>query len=122
MSFLASVPLETADCASSQISITLRDGFAPTADFHDGVATRPRTLVSSRLIASFVRQIGRQTGRRRYIYPSTRILIDYVARARDELENYAKSEDALGESPVDRPRRFEIVGDPRTMSIVPAIL
>ena len=118
MSFLASVPLETADCASSQISITLRDGFAPTADFHDGVATRPRTLVSSRLIASFVRQIGRQTARRRY----TRILIDYVARARDELENYAKSEDVLGESPVDRPRRLEIVGDPRTMSIVPAIL
>jgi len=118
VSFLASVPLETADCASSQISITLRDGFAPTADFHDGVATRPRTLVFSRLIASFVRQIVCQTGRRRY----TRILIDYVARARDELENYAKSEDALGESPVDRPRRFEIVGDPRTMSIIPAIL
>lgn len=33
-----------------------------------------------------------------------------------------KSEDVLGESPVDRPRRLEIVGDPRTMSIVPAIL
>lgn len=29
---------------------------------------------------------------------NTRILIDYVARARDELENYARSKDALGES------------------------
>jgi len=38
------------------------------------------------------------------------------------LENYAKSEDALGESPVDRPRRLEIVRDFRTMSIVPVIL
>lgn len=52
-------------------------------------------------------------GRHRY----TRVLIDYVAR--DELENYARSEDALGESTVDRPRRLEIVDDPHT---IPAIL
>lgn len=32
-----------------------------------------------------------------------------------------KSEDALGESPVDRPRRLEIVGGSHTISIVSAI-
>lgn len=45
--------------------------------------------------------------------------------ARDELENYARSRRIfffLSESPVDQPRRLEIVGDSRTMSIVSAIV
>lgn len=50
------------------------------------------------------------------------VYLSITWRARDELENYARSEDALGESTVDRPRRLEIVDDPHTMPIVPAIL
>lgn len=58
------------------------------------------------------------------IWPSPLHLYTYRL-ARDELENYARSRRIfffLGESPVDRPRRLEIVGDSRTMSIVPAIV
>lgn len=87
--------------------------------FHDGVATRPRTPTFSPPPHGFffIRRTGHQTDRRRVLLVYLTIIV-----ARGCWENYARSEDALGESSVDRPRRLEIVGDPRTMSIVPAIL
>lgn len=118
--FLASGPLVTADCASSQTSDLNATVLLPRRP----ISRRRRDAPSdSRLPVCFFLFLFILTDRPP-TWPNV-VLLVYLSitwRARNELENYTKSEDALGESPVDRPRRLEIVGDPRTMSIVPAIL
>lgn len=93
------VPLETVDYASVPKN---SESLYATVSLRRPISRRRRDAPSdSRLLPPpsplFIRQTGRQTVAD--ALPYILVYLSITWRARDELENYAKSEDALGESP-----------------------